>query len=132
MSIKRHISKFGPPYLFFLFLCWIIYLADSGNDSIFFKITQAVPNGDKIGHFVLYGSLAILLNHSLEYSSLKFFHFSIQKGALLVYLFAIFEEFSQYFFPNRTPSLIDILSDLFGIIIFTKAAFWWRQRTKCA
>ena len=125
---KKTIYKFAPPLLFFLFLCWIIYLADSGSDSIFFKITHNIPSGDKLGHFILYGFLTLLLNHALGYGSLKLLRFHIQKGALLVLLFALLEEFSQFFFPNRTPSLIDILADLIGIIIFTRTALWWNRR----
>ena len=102
-------------------------MADSGQQWILFDLVHDIPNGDKIGHFFIYGTLTLLLNHALEYSFLKFRQFNIQKGALLVLLFALTEEFSQIFFPNRTASLMDIISDLIGIISFTIVVLWWRR-----
>ena len=40
-------------------------------------------------------------------------------GTVLVALFSFIEECSQYFIPGRSFDLFDILSDAFGILIFT-------------
>ncbi|MDH3347182.1 MAG: VanZ family protein [Desulfobulbaceae bacterium] len=118
------------PLIFFLFICWVIYLADSGQQSIIFDIIHNIPNGDKIGHIFIFGTLTLLLNHALGYSYIKFKQFHLQKGALLVLLFALTEEFSQLYIPNRSASIIDIISDLIGITGFTLWVLWWRQYKK--
>jgi len=43
----------------------------------------------------------------------------MQVGALAVLAFAILEELSQYFFPNRTLDGYDLLADVVGVILFS-------------
>lgn len=107
------------PGAFFLFICWIIYLADSGQDSLFFQLVRAIPYGDKLGHVVLYGLLAFLLNLALRGRSVRWLGLELQRGALIVLAFALLEEATQAFFPNRTLDWVDILSDVTGVVMFS-------------
>ena len=44
---------------FFLFICWIIIQADRGQPMTLTTNIRLIPHGDKLGHFVLYGILAL-------------------------------------------------------------------------
>lgn len=103
---------------FFLFICWIIYLADTGQSSLFFQLVRSIPYGDKIGHAVLYGVLTLLLNISLKYQTIPLLFCRVQAGSLSVLIFAVIEELTQWALPNRAFDLADILADLVGIVLF--------------
>ena len=100
---------------FSLFILWIIYAADTGLDNVFFVLVDAIPYGDKLGHFFLFGILTLLLNLALRFKHLN----QLPLGSLLVFAFVILEELSQYFFPNRTLDIADIIADVLGILAFT-------------
>ncbi|MCF7676002.1 MAG: VanZ family protein [Akkermansiaceae bacterium] len=121
--MKRHI----PTLVFFGFLCWIIYLADAARSSVFFQWAGHLPGGDKLGHFCLFGLLALLLNRSLGYRSLRLGRLRLPLGAVLVMLFAIGEELTQLWFPNRTFDLADLAADLCGVVTFSLLQWrlWW-------
>ncbi len=51
--------------LFTLFIILIIVLADTGNLGIFAGVYH-IPYADKVGHFILYGILALLINLTLS------------------------------------------------------------------
>lgn len=53
------------------FILWILYLANTGGQSIFFEWVNAVPYGDKLGHFGLFGMLAIFMNYACKLSTIK-------------------------------------------------------------
>ncbi len=103
---------------FFGFILWIIYLADTAQESIFFDLVRAIPYGDKLGHFFLFGILSIGANFTLRLKTIKIFSFHIYIGSTLVFLFALTEELTQYFFPNRTLDITDLSADIAGIITF--------------
>jgi hypothetical protein len=50
--------------LFTLFIILIIFLANTGNLGIL-AILYRVPFADKVGHFILYGILVLLINLTL-------------------------------------------------------------------
>lgn len=122
MSIKQKISVFSrylPSLFCFLLIIWAIISADIGTQNIVFTFIKSIPHGDKIAHFFLYGILTFLFNIALGFRALRFKHYQGQWGAIMVFLFAIVEEISQYFFPNRTLSLADVIADGAGIGLFT-------------
>ena len=112
---------------FFGFICWIIFLADSGQRSVFFEFVQKLPYGDKLGHAGLFGTLALLANVSFGFRYLK--QPWIQVGSLAVLTFAFGEELTQYFFPQRAMDLADAAADLFGVSIATLVSVWLRRMT---
>lgn len=103
------------PTAFFAFLVLIIYQADTAHYNFAFKMVGRIPYGDKIGHIVLYGIMAFLLNYGFEGKK----WFKIQIGSLIVLVFSILEEISQAYFPSRSFDLADIMASIVGIIIFT-------------
>ncbi|MDQ3007962.1 MAG: trypsin [Chloroflexota bacterium] len=112
--------------LFALFIILIIILANSGQLGILKAVNQ-IPYGDKVGHFILYGILTLLINLSL-FRSLPF-HPSTQlrmspgrvtviSGLMLALLIGI-EELSQQFFASRTVSFQDLFAGYLGVIFFS-------------
>ena len=105
--------------LFTLFIILIIILADTGNLGIF-AILYHVPYADKLGHFILYGILALLINLTLFRSlpSQNRIGVAVLSGLILIVLIGI-EEFSQRSLSNRTFSLEDLSASYLGVIVFS-------------
>lgn len=124
MTIEK---KLLMPFVFFLFISYIIFLADTADYNFAFRIVGHIPYGDKIAHAVLYGMMALLLNYGLSFRSYKLSvrgHPNLQLGAIIILTFAILEEFSQYYIPSRTFDLGDLLADFVGVILFS----FWRMK----
>ncbi|WCN13996.1 trypsin [Marinomonas mediterranea] len=109
--------------LFFTFIVWVIYLANTGGNSIFFDFVRSIPYGDKFGHAGLFGFLAILLTSGLKFRSLRIRNFKIYYGLIWVLLFVFLEEFSQIFIPLRTFDFVDLAADMVGILVATVICF---------
>jgi len=107
------------PLSFFLFISFIIYLADTADYNFAFRTIGQIPYGDKLMHGLPYGVMALLLNYGLNFKSLKFLGFNLQIGALIVLTFAGLEEISQYWFPSRTCDMLDFVADTIGVVLFS-------------
>jgi VanZ family protein len=117
-------KRYALPISLFSFICWIIVQADTDQDNVLISWASAVPNGDKIGHILLFGTLALLLNISLNFSQTKLLGLKLHWGSLVVFIFALAEEVSQGFFASRNQDINDVIADLIGIFIFT---FAWKK-----
>ena len=111
------------PLGFFLFIGFIIFLADTADHNFAFGLVGHIPYGDKIAHASLYGVMALLLNYGLNFKSKKIFGFNMQVGALIVLTFAGLEEITQYWLPSRTCDVFDFVADTVGVVLFS---FWRR------
>jgi polysaccharide biosynthesis protein VpsQ len=105
--------------LFGFFIIFIVVLADMGRLG-FMGAVYDFPNGDKAGHFILFGILAFLLD-------LTFFHafphidqkrIAVIVGLILALLTGL-EEYSQRFFSTRSSSIFDLLATYLGLIFFS-------------
>ena len=109
--------------LFFsLFILAIIVLADKGLLGPL-RGLYAFPHGDKAGHFVLYGLLALILNLyflSRPHGDPKRLVLAV---SLILALLIGLEEWSQARFPSRTMDLLDLLSSYAGVAIFSFIAY---------
>jgi hypothetical protein len=108
--------------IFFLFILWIIYMANVGASTFFFDLVKTVSLGDKIGHMVLFGLLTLGLNISLNYRSLPGGNAGLLLGSSLVFAFAIIEELTQQLCPTRTFDMADLMADVVGITLFSMAS----------
>ena len=135
-NIILHITL---PLSFFIFISYIIFLADTADYNFAFRVVGHIPYGDKICHALLYGMMAFLLNYGLgfrrvllpqhlqflcrikTFSSLRFKGAvaTAPYGSILVLTFAILEECSQYFIPSRTFDLWDLGADAVGVVLFS-------------
>ena len=116
--------------LFGLFIAWIVYLADTGQDSIFFEVVKVLPLGDKLGHFVLFGLLALGANLALKHMGIRWGRWLVPAGALVVFVLAAAEELSQMFVSGRTCDITDLLADMAGIVVFTMAGLFLVARKR--
>jgi polysaccharide biosynthesis protein VpsQ len=103
--------------IFFGFILWIIYEADTGSNNLFLYVVDLIPYGDKLGHIWLYGGLAFLLNLLLRRKVLLIKSMRLQLGGVIVLSFAVIEELSQGFFATRSLDAWDLLADLLGVCI---------------
>lgn len=104
--------------LFLAFIIGLIVLADADLLPDFINAIYDFPNGDKVGHFILYGLLNFFITR-VFLSSLP-----TRRGGwvtlsvgLILALFVALEEFSQKYFASRTFSLLDLTASFLGIVI---------------
>lgn len=106
--------------LFTLFIVLIIVMADKGILAHYLGFLYLYPYGDKVGHFFLYGILALLVDRALFISlpgqSRK--PLVVKAGLVLALLIGL-EEFSQKYFSSRTFDLIDLTCSYLGVIFFS-------------
>jgi VanZ family protein len=115
-------------FLFFVFIIAVIILADSSSLPLSLRAIYDFPNGDKLGHFILFGILDFSLTRaflsSFPYKPRSWVALSI---GLILALFIALEEWSQKFFPARTFDLIDLLASYAGVVTFAILAVFWRK-----
>ena len=105
--------------LFAFFIILIIVLADTGNLGILRAVNE-IPLGDKAGHFILYGILALLINLTFfgSFPSQSRTRIAVISGLILALLIGL-EEFSQRNFSSRTFSMGDLGASYLGIVFFS-------------
>ncbi|MBX7234460.1 MAG: VanZ family protein [Caldilineales bacterium] len=101
---------------FLAFVGFIIFSADTGTMPAVIHRLYAFPHGDKAGHFVLMGVLALALNLALSTRRVSMAGRKILLGSLLALLLVTIEELSQAFFRTRTLSLLDLSFSYVGIL----------------
>jgi VanZ family protein len=116
--VKTSIIKWGA-VLFAVFIILIIVMADMGGLR-FLRLINRIPYGDKIGHFILYGILTLLVDLALFRSlpDLRPNLITLRVASILALLIGL-EEFSQQYFPNRSFDLVDLASSYLGVIFFS-------------
>ena len=104
--------------LFLAFIIGLIVLADADLLPDFINAIYDFPNGDKVGHFILYGLLNFFITRAFLSSlpTRRGGWVTLSVGLILA-LFVALEEFSQMFFSARTFSLLDLTASLLGIIV---------------
>jgi VanZ family protein len=105
--------------LYIAFLLAIAYWADTGSMPEVIKVLFRFPNGDRVGHFVLYGLLAFLLHWAFPRHRPRIRKWWIPLGSLVALAGAVLEEISQLFFVSRTADLMDLGCGLLGILFAT-------------
>jgi len=121
--MKSKLFTYLPPFLFFFFILWLMLAADFDQPNVVMDIGHRVPFGDKIGHFFLFGILALLMNMALKFRRMNILSRTFHVGSVFVLVFAIFEEFTQLAFDTRTFDFADMLFDLFGIGLLSSISF---------
>lgn len=105
--------------LFGSFIVLVIALANLGMLGILGFLNE-IPLGDKLGHFVLYGILTLLVDLALFRSRPDLSRRLLAlRVALILALFIGLEEFSQTFFPNRSFDLVDLAFGYLGVVFFS-------------
>lgn len=109
--------------LFTLFIILVIILADVGILKHYVGFIYEVAWGDKAGHFILYGILALLINLALfrAYPNQSQIQIAVRCGLILA-IFIGLEEFSQKFDAYRTFDLVDLTFSYLGVLFFSLVA----------
>lgn len=107
LMIRFEFSK--PAVLKLTFLLAVIFasflfLKQGGHSGISFQ------HADKVGHFVIFFSLALLLDLA--------FQFSVKKSLIILSAYGVLIEFMQSFLPYREASLGDVIADVFGVAVY--------------
>lgn len=88
----------------------------------------AFPYYDKLGHFVLYGVLGLLLHLALRSRALSFWRLPIPMALLVVAALAVLDELQQSFMPARSFDAVDFAADMIGVLFFIGIANILRLR----
>jgi hypothetical protein len=103
-------------FCFVIALSAIILLADRGRLPGLIYRLYAFPGGDKVGHALLMGGLALLLNLCFMGRRVVILGQRAPLGSALAAGFVIIEELSQLGFRNRTFSWVDLGYSLLGVV----------------
>ena len=114
--------------IFLVFIITIIILADNGSLPHSIRAIYDFPNGDKLGHFVLFGLLDFFITRAFfsSYPSKPRGWAALSIGLILAAFIGI-EEWSQQFFSNRTSDVVDLLASYAGVTIFAFLAVIWKK-----
>lgn len=105
-------------------LLLIVASATFGWAEPAFAFIRQVPGSDKVAHFVLLGMMSLLLNLSLGCRRTKIYEWdrnSYLTGSLILVVLVTVEEISQIWIPTRSFSMMDLISNYLGIMLFG----WW-------
>jgi VanZ family protein len=110
--------------LFLVFIIAIIVLVDNGSLPHWIRVIYDFPNGDKLGHFILYGLLDFFITRAvfLSFPSKPRGWVTLSIGLTLA-VFVDLEEWSQQFFPTRTFDLVDLMASYLGLFVGGLAAY---------
>lgn len=116
----RRIIAIILAFLALMSLFLIIRAADAGQLPDFITHLYNFENGDKVGHFLLIGSVAFLLALAIP----KTWRL---RGLILLAGLITLEEFSQLIFKTRTFDLLDLACSLAGVTVFGTLSVWLNQ-----
>jgi len=116
-----------------LFLCLLIFLSSSIPGDNLPQLNFQFS--DKIIHILVFFFLYFSFFYSLKNQiiSVKLSQLADLFGVIFVFIFGITDEIHQYFVPNRTCDIFDIIADLFGglmgyliVLLITKTEIYIR------
>ncbi|MBI3175472.1 MAG: VanZ family protein [Chloroflexi bacterium] len=111
---------------FSIFIVIVIILADMGTLPGLIRSLYDFPNGDKLGHFILYGILSLLLNLAFTLRpGLNLLRTILTVSLTLAALIGL-EEWSQSLFGSRTMDIVDLLASYAGVAVAALTA--WQVR----
>lgn len=94
----------------------IIVIANLGGTEHVFGFVRWVPYGDKVGHFVLLGTLALLADLAAKRRGVG--RLRVPLGPAIIAALVVLEELSQLALPTRSFDLADLAADAAGIVAF--------------
>ncbi|MFH1645720.1 MAG: VanZ family protein [Candidatus Omnitrophota bacterium] len=109
----RKFFLYWLPLILYAFL--IFYLSSRSGDTL---PRIDIPHFDKIVHFIEYAIFGFLLLRALRIDKTKVFNMDLRLFVIIIsVIFGISDEFHQVFVPNRTPDLLDFISDSIGAFV---------------
>jgi polysaccharide biosynthesis protein VpsQ len=114
-------------WAFVLFILYVVIAADMGAMPEAFHVIDRLPGRDRLGHFLLIGTLAFLVNMCLYPRTVPVGHWRILTGTVVVLTLVTLEEFSQKLFATRSFDLLDLGADYLGIITAEVIVRCWKR-----
>ena len=108
----------------------IILNAGLGYANDTFPFVKDVPGRHHTAHILVYGGLSAIINVITKFRVININGINILLGAVLVFLFVVIEEVSQIWIDTRVFDLMDIVSSLIGITIFSYISYRLHNRIK--
>lgn len=100
----------------------VVILAGGSAGPRLFAPVRALPLGDKLGHFLLMGTLSLLVNLCLSCRAVRVAGARLLLGSVVVLASVAAEEFSQLFLRRRSFDLLDLAFDALGVFLFGRLA----------
>jgi hypothetical protein len=117
--------RFLPALGLFALICWVVDLANRGGHHALLGLLLSLPLGDKLGHFLLYGGLAGVLDWAWRQRDTRLPLLGrVPTAACVVLVFSTLEEVSQLFTATRSPDVVDLLANLLGVSAFCAVSRW--------
>jgi len=113
---------------FIAFFVGIVIIADRADGVPFWSFLDRIPNGDKLGHLCLIGTMSFLCN--LAFPVRKYGWPTVTTLVLLLLLTG--EELSQAFIPSRHLDFFDWLADFAGLALGQMVALKMRTLVRNA
>jgi hypothetical protein len=113
---------------YILLLAVIVFCADQLNYQYLFAFIRAIPGGDKLGHFILMGLFAFLVNICLSCRTIRIAGRQVLVGSIIVITVITIEELSQSLIPYRSFDLFDLMADYLGGVAFGQAARLYNRK----
>lgn len=114
---------------FAILILTVIILVDVGRLPAFLGAVYAYPAGDKLGHFFLFGILALLADQVIyPPTSGKFRRKVLDWVNWALSGMIIFEELTQLAVPGRSFSLLDMAASLLGVACAYGFTLWQHHR----
>ncbi len=103
----NHCSQMGMQLLLLLMLIFVAWVSLT-------PVYEPKPMliNDKLAHFLAYAMLAVTSDHA--YATTRY---SLKKVAML-FTFGVFIEIAQHFIPGREFSLLDMLANFSGLMLY--------------
>jgi polysaccharide biosynthesis protein VpsQ len=106
----------------------IVILADTRRLG-FIGAIYDFPYGDKVGHFLLFGLLSLVVNLAVFEARPQAEKVRLAWGTSIVLALMIgAEEVSQRWIPSRTFSLLDLAASYLGVTVFACMAVLMQKR----
>lgn len=109
---------------YLLLLAVIVFMADTSTGTEVWSFIHTLPGGDKVGHFLLFGMLSLIVNLMVAG------RWSHSNATGIVCLGVLLEELSQIYLPSRQFDLWDMVADAAGIFFFAWLAVAWSARRR--
>lgn len=100
-----------------------IYFRNIGLHSELNRELEHIANIDKLGHFLIFGTLSFLAVIASNFHRIRLSStYAIYSAAIILSVIVTFEEFSQLLLSNRTFELLDLSANLAGVLSFSYIA----------
>ncbi len=96
----------------------LIAAANLGGTNELFHFVTVIPLGDKVGHFGLFGLLALLVDLATRHHDTHALRLRVPTGPAVLSGLVFLEELSQLTMATRTFDLGDLTADILGMTVF--------------